>query len=114
MRHLIRWLAPFGIIELRRRRFQLRQLEFPASDSQQPEEWPKRSRLAIVNCGHAKLREAKQPWTLVDVGRIRGKLAAGAARPSGRSHGFGLVHMAFPPLPWQRWCIMGRCYVCKK
>jgi hypothetical protein len=71
MRHLIRWLAPFGIIELRRRRFQLRQLEFPASDSQQPEEWPKRSRLAIVNCGHAKLREAKQPWTLVDVGRIR-------------------------------------------
>lgn len=74
IRKLIRWLAPFGLIEWHRRRFQLGRLGLPARKAMAE---------AVEACRYdlwpRELRKAASPWLLVDVGANKGEFTAAVA-----------------------------------
>ncbi len=75
LKDFLRQLTPFGLLERHRRRFQLRRLGLPTTRGVAE---------AVAACHYdlwpRELRQAAQPWTLVDVGANRGDFTAAAAR----------------------------------
>jgi len=75
MKGMLRWLTPFGLIERHRRRFQLQRLGLPATRD---------IAAAVAACRFEiwprELRQANQPWILVDVGANRGEFTSAANR----------------------------------
>ena len=71
----LRWLAPMGALEFRRRKLQMERLGFPGSQAVAD---------AVASCRYdlwpVELRHPNKPWTLVDVGANEGEFSAAAAR----------------------------------
>jgi FkbM family methyltransferase len=89
LKNTLRWLTPLGLIERHRRSFNLGRLGLPGTASMAE---------AVEACRYdlwpQELRQAQQPWLLVDVGANLGEFTAAAARLT-RLKG---VH-AFEPQP---------------
>lgn len=74
VRHILRSLIPFGLIERHRRRFKLERLGLQATTAMEE---------AAASCRYdlwpKELRNSARPWTLVDVGANKGDFTAAAA-----------------------------------
>lgn len=75
MRDLIRWLTPFGIVDVHRRKFQNQRLGLSSS---------KEIAVAIKTCRYklwpSPLRNVEIPWTLIDVGANIGDFTFAASK----------------------------------
>src|SRR6266496_1179323 len=73
-RRILRWIAPSGLIERHRRRFQLSRFGLPTTRAVAE---------AVIACRYdlwpRELRNTTKPWTLVDVGANCGDFTSAAA-----------------------------------